>query len=545
MPFSTLLLAGQGSAMISLFSGLYLAIFLPVVLLIYGIMPKNGKKYVLLAAGYVFFWLISGGLILYLLFSTLSMHYFGLWLERVQERGIAAVSGENDRENRKAIRAEYAVKQKRIVLFAVCLHIGALLLLKYAGFFVQNLDRMLTVFHSSLQIVPPTYLLPIGISFFTLQALSYILDVYHGVIRADENLPRLALFLGFFPAIIEGPICRYSQTADKLWDAGPIRYENLTLGLQRILYGMMKKMLVADRLNAFVKQVFTNYPEYDGGIIAMAAVGYTIQLYMDFSGSMDAVAGTAQIFGIEMPENFKRPFFSATISEFWKRWHISLGAWLKDYIFYPVSTSAVMKRLTKFGRKHFGNHYGPLLAGSVALFCVWILNGLWHGPAWHYIFFGMYHFTWILCGNLLEPLVLRINGALGINPQHFLYRGMQILRTAALVVIGELFFRAETLRGGLQMFKVMITQFSVPTLEKLERLNAGIDRCDFMVVGIVLLIVLSISILNERGVFLRQILAEQNVLIRWAVLDAAILSIVIFGAYGSGYAPVDPMYAKF
>lgn len=196
-------------------------------------------------------------------------------------------------------------------------------------------------------------------------------------------------------------------------------------------------------------------------------------------------------------------------------------------------------------RKHFGNHYGPLLAGSVALFCVWILNGLWHGPAWHYIFFGMYHFTWILCGNLLEPLVLRINGALGINPHHFLYRGMQILRTAALVVIGELFFRAETLRGGFQMFKVMITQFSVPTLEKLERLNAGIDRCDIMVVGTVLLIVLSISILNERGVFLRQILAEQNVLIRWAVLDAAILSIVVFGAYGSGYAPVDPMYAKF
>ena len=211
-----------------------------------------------------------------------------------------------------------------------------------------------------------------------MQAVAYIFDVYRRKIPADRNLLRLALFMGFFPQIMEGPICRYSETAEQLWAAPMLRYQNLTFGLQRILFGLMKKIVIADRLNLLIKNIFTGYESYDGFVIAVAAVCYTIQLYMDFSGAMDLVIGSGQIFGMKLPENFQRPFFSKTISEFWKRWHITLGAWFKDYIFYPLSMSKPLKKLTARARKRLGNHFGPLLSGAIALFCVWLCNGLWH-----------------------------------------------------------------------------------------------------------------------------------------------------------------------
>ncbi|HRM72977.1 MAG TPA: MBOAT family O-acyltransferase, partial [Ruminococcus bromii] len=184
----------------------------------------------------------------------------------------------------------------------------------------------------------------------------------------------LALFMSFFPQIVEGPICRYGQTANQLWNVKQIEFENLKLGTVRILFGLMKKLVIADRLNPMIKQIFSHYDDYQGGIIALGAIAYTIQLYCDFSGTMDAVMGVAQIFGVTMPENFQRPFFSKSISEFWKRWHITLGTWFKDYIFYPVTMSKPMKNLTSSARKKLGNHFGPLLAGSIALFCVWFRN---------------------------------------------------------------------------------------------------------------------------------------------------------------------------
>mgnify|MGYP001022283022 CR=1 FL=1 len=544
MSLSSLLFAGKGGSLTSFFSLAYFAGFLPICLIVYSLMPKAWKKYFLLLVSYSFFWLISGKLLAYLILSTFSIHYFGLWLDRIQNQ-MHAVLAATDKENRKAVKKAFISRQRAVVLLAVFLHIGILLVIKYTGFFTTNINSLLSFVHIPVQLEIAKYLMPIGISFFTLQALSYILDVYHGVTKADDNLFRLALFLGFFPQIVEGPICRYHQTADKLWNVKQIRYENLSLGIQRILFGMMKKIVIADRLNPLVKHVFMNDAEYEGGIIAIAAVCYTVQLYMDFSGSMDAVIGTAQIFGIKMPENFKRPFFSKTISEFWQRWHITLGTWFKDYIFYPITAAKSMKHLTSSARKKVGNHYGPLLAGSIALFCVWLCNGLWHGSAWNYIFFGMYHFALILCGNIISPVVAWTNNKLHVNPEWFGYRLMQILRTTILVIIGELFFRANGLRAGLHMFKTMVTNFSFSTLNDELLVKLGIDRLDFIIVGITLLIVLAVSILNEKEIDIRNVLAQKNVMLRWATLYALILYIVVFGSYGFGYTPVDPLYAQF
>ncbi len=544
MQLSQLLLAGKYSAMTSYFSIAFLVIFLPICIVIYTAVPQKLKKYFLLLASYGFFWFISGKLLVYLFLSTLSIHYFGIWIDRLQEQRDMQLKS-IEKEKRKELKKVFLRRSRYILLFAAVLHIGILLTLKYTPFFTKNINILFTQLHLSLKLQIPKYLMPIGISFFTLQAMSYLFDVYRGAVKADDNIFRLALFMSFFPQIVEGPICRYEETAEQLWSVKRIEFVNLTLGIQRILVGMMKKVVVADRLNPLIKIVFDNHTEYEGGMIAIAAICYTVQLYMDFSGTMDAVIGTAQIFGIKMPENFKRPFFSKTISEFWTRWHITLGAWFKDYIFYPITMSKPMKNITTSARKKIGNHFGPLIAGSIALFCVWLCNGLWHGDAWNYIFFGMYHFVFILLGSIISPGVKWINKTLRINPEWFGYRVLQIIRTCILVVIGELFFRAHGLKIGFSMFDKMLIDFHFTTLDHQLITKVGVDHSDLIIVGVTLLIVLVIGIFNEKGIIIRESLKKRNVVLRWGVLYALIIYIIIFGAYGPGYVPVDPIYANF
>ena len=535
---------GKYGNLTSYFSMDYLIFFLPIVLLLYSIIGDKYKKYFLIVASYIFFWLISGKLVVYLATTTIFIHYFGIWLEKLSREEKDALSSV-EKEEKKAIRAAYQKQKQRVVLFAVAVHIGVLLVLKYSGFFTENINTLMEAIGSSRKFDIPSYALPIGISFYTMQAVAYVVDVYRGTIKADHNLGRLALFMCFFPQIVEGPICRYEQTANQLWNVTKIEHDNLVRGLQRILYGMMKKIVIADRLNPLITQVFTHYVQYDGGVVAIAAIAYTIQLYMEFSGTMDAVIGTAQIFGVTLPENFANPFFARTIPGFWNRWHITLGAWFKDYVYYPVTLSKPVKKMVSTLKKKVGSYFALLAASVIALFCVWLGNGLWHGAAWNYIFFGMYHFALIILGNATEPLVKKIRKALHLNMEHFLVQGFQIVRTAILVVIGELFFRGHGLNSGLIMFKLLVTRFSVEAfrMENIEKL--GIDRQDVAIVGVSLIIVLIISILKERGVQIRETLARQNVVVRWTLIYGLILYIIIFGAYGLGYIPVAPIYANF
>lgn len=344
---------------------------------------------------------------------------------------------------------------------------------------------------------------------------------------------------------MEGPICRYSDTADSLWQAEKIRYDNFIAGCQRILFSVMKKLVLADRLNLLIKNVFMDYDQYDGFVIALSAVCYTLQLYMDFSGAMDVVLGSAQIFGVKLPENFQRPFFSTTISEFWKRWHITLGTWFKDYIFFPLSMSKPLKNLTRSARKKLGNHFGPLAAGSIALFCVWLCNGIWHGSGWNYIFFGMYHFVFILLGSMIEPAAIGITQKLHIDRRCLPYRIFQMVRTGILVCIGELFFRAHGLRAGLAMFYKMVTNFTFASIQDQSLFTFGMDQKDYMVIGAAVVLIFIIGLLQENGIHIRETIAKRNIVVRFALYYALIMFIIIFGAYGIGYIPLDPIYADF
>ena len=522
----------------------FLGLFLPLTIIIYNMVKQKNRWKVLLIASYIFFWSISGKLIIYLLFTTFAMHYLGLWITSIQNEKEEALKL-IEKDKKKEIKQIYENKKRKIVIFAVLAQLGILIILKYSTFLGTNINTLLNMLNIPMQLKITNYLIPIGISFYTLQAISYMMDVYKGKIKADKNLGKLALYISFFPQIMEGPICRYSDTADQLWEGKKVTYESLTSGLKRILYGLMKKMVIADRLNPFVMNIFTYYSEVDGGVIALGMIFYTLQLYMDFSGTMDIALGIGEIFGVKMPENFKQPFFSKTISEFWTRWHITLGTFLRDYVYYPVSLTDKCKKLTTKLRKKIGNYYGPLITSTIALFCVWICNGIWHGSAWNYIFFGMYHFVFILMGRIIEPIVKKLQTKLHINPNNFAYKGMQIVRTTILVCIGELFFAAYGLKAGIQMFSKMITDFSFESIINGNILNLGIDIHDFIIVGIATVVIFIISILKERKIDIRQSLAKKNIVIRWTVYYVLILSIIIFGAYGVGYIPVNPMYAQF
>ena len=528
----------------SYFSFPYFCLLLPLTIGLYAFTPQKIRRWVILLSSWLFFWAVSGKLIAYLLFSILSAHHIGLWLSTVQKECDRALENVS-REEKKQQKARYQKKLKGILVFAVCLHLGILLFLKYSSFFATNINKLFAMLGLSFSLTVPSYLLPIGISFYTMQVLAYLIDVYRRKIPADTNLMRLALFISFFPQIMEGPICRYSDTAEKLWEAERIQYKNLTFGLQRIVFGLMKKMVVADRLNQFIQNVFSDYSTYDGFVIALAAVCYTFQLYMDFSGTMDLALGSSQIFGVSLPENFQRPFFSKTISEFWKRWHITLGTWFKDYIFFPLSMSKPLKKLTARARKRLGNHFGPLLSGAIALFAVWLCNGLWHGAGWHYIFFGMYHFALILIGNIIEPLVIKISKKLHISRKCLPYRCLQIIRTSILVCIGELIFRANGLKEGLKMLRKIVTDFHLATFKDGSLFTFGMDMADFGVILCAAAVIFIIGLIQERGNSIRDLISKKNIILRFVCYYALIMVIVVFGAYGSGYLPVEPIYVSF
>ena len=530
--------------MTSLFSFSFLALFLPVAVALYSATPRRFRWVVLLAASYVFFWSLSGVLIAFLLASTVSVYLVGLGtgsLVKARSAACQSLSGaERVRENHRWTR-----RIRILLAFGLAFNFGLLAVCKYLSFAGVITNTLLHLLGVDAEIVLPTIAAPIGISFYTLIAASYLVDVARGTVEADRNLGRVALFLSFFPQIVEGPICRYKETAEQLTRGTPVTSANLFAGSLRILWGLAKKVIIADRLNAFVKPVFDVPSSYDGGVIALAAILYTIQLYCDFSGAMDVALGTARIFNVKLPENFRQPFFSQTASEFWQRWHITLGTWFRDYVYYPISLSGPSKRLTSFSRKRIGSRYGPLLASSIALLAVWLGNGLWHGAGSQYVFFGLYYFVLILAGRLVDPLAQKAAGFLGIDRECAGYRAMQIVRTLIIVVIGELFFRANGLQAGISMFCQIATGLTFASFADGKVLSVGMDAADFAAVGFGVAIMLLVGIAKEKGVSVIDHVGAMPTACKWGTWLLLALSVIIFGAYGADYTPADPIYAQF
>ena len=523
---------------------LYVLLFLPVCLAVYQLAPKGWRRRVLLACGYVFFYLFSGTLLVYLLGTTLLVHCIGIWLEWLkseEKAAAAAVQG----SGKKAVKAEYQKQSRRVLFLGTAILLGVLAYLKYYNFFVQNVSGILEVFHLPFSPEEKSLIMPIGISFYTLQAVSYMADVYWGKIKAERSLEKTALFLAFFPQIMEGPISRYSDVADTLFAEKPLEVQNLQNGYIRILWGFFKKKIVADRLAIAVGMVFDHYTSYSGAVVAVSAVAYTVQLYMEFSGCMDIIIGSGELFGVRLPENFRQPFCARNAAEFWRRWHITLGVWFKTYIFYPVSMSGIVKKWNQYGRKHLGKYITMLGTSAMALLPVWICNGLWHGARWSHIFYGLYYFTLILLGIAVQPVRDRVLSICHIREYSRGWRRVQITKTWVIIFVGELFFRADGFRAGLHMFRSIFEDFQIRQLWDGTLLELGLQQSDIAVVVAGCIVAAAVGMIKERGICVRERLAGCRLPVRWCAYYALILAVIIFAAYGDGYQKVDLIYAGF
>ena len=520
----------------------YLIVFLPLTACIYQLVPRGVRRFVLLFAGYLFYWSISKMLVLFLIGTSLFTHYICAWMTWLRKEGMPEAAEEGAQ---KDVRTERIRREKKILAFGILVLLGILGYLKYRGFFVLNWNR-LSEKTSCLPLLQQTEaMIPIGISFYTLQAIGYMTDVYWKRAEVCRHPGKTALFLGFFPQIMEGPICSYAQTADLLWEGAPIRFHDLSTGSVRILWGLFKKLIIADRLSVLVGAIYGDPSKYSGAQIAVAAVAYTIQLYMEFSGCMDIVIGSGRIFGIPLPENFRQPFFAEDAADFWRRWHMTLGVWFRTYVFYPVSLSRAVKRWMAFTKPRFGKTFAKLGTMAMALFPVWMCNGLWHGPKWSYVFYGMYYFAVLFLTAALEPLRDACLNKMGIRKEAVWYKTARVMKTWVIVFTGELFFRAEGLREGAGMFLSMFRGFSLRQLDREFWFSPGLDKADYLAVIAGCAVVLAVDIMNEKKLLGESGLNGLCMPVRWSIYYGLLFSVILFGAYGIGYNSVDLIYAGF
>ncbi|MDD6878713.1 MAG: MBOAT family protein [bacterium] len=512
-----------------LINSIKFVVFALIVLVLYYVVPKKFRKYVLLVSSYIFYWLSSKFLSIFIVLSTISIFVSGILLDRQSNK----LNIELSKDEKKALKNQVNKKKKIILFFTISFNVIILLVLKYSNFFISSFN---SIFGSNIGLVK--LLLPLGISYYTLQAISYVIDIYRNKYNASKNFFDVSLFLIYFPIITEGPISRFNELSPQLSEGHSLKYENLINGGGLMLYGYFKKLVIADRCGIFVNNVFGK-TDVGGVVVAVAIILYTVQIYAEFSGCMDIISGYSKTLGIDLAKNFERPFFSKDIQEFWRRWHKTLGAWLKDYIFYPISLSKVSMNITKFARKKFSKNLAKFIPVAFSLFFVWFLNGFWHGASWKYVLYGLYYYTIMMIGLLIKPVTDKLLSKLKIKTEGKLYNGFRTIRTIVFVLIGMTLFRSSS-----------ISEFSSLIMSIFNK-NAslitsfGLSKIDFIVILFTVGIILLYGILEEKNIDVVDKLNKGNIVLRYFVYLVIIFSIIIFGIYGPGYDASDFIYGQF
>lgn len=520
----------------SIISFLFFA-FVAATLLLYYIFPAKFKWFVLLGASIIFF--IAGcsvELFAMMLFMSLLAWLCGL----INGKIYMQLNASQDEIHKKKLMNG----KKWITAATIVIEVLILIVLKDNAFFISNANRLFDLFGHPLNLSFPSWAAPLGISYYTLILIGYILDVSWGTSSPQKNPAKFLLFSSYFPQMTSGPFSRYHQMKDQLYAGHRFNYNNFCFGLQRVLWGLFKKLVIAERLAVIVRTIFGDYASYPGLYIFIAAISYTLQVYAEFSGCMDIIIGISEMFGITLPENFNTPFFSTSLSEVWRRWHMTLGFWIKDYILYPVLKSELLQKIGRFCKKTFGKQAGKKIPTYIGMFIAWFTVGFWHGGSWKFIFgSGLFFFIMIVSGQLLEPVFKKLIRTLKINTSCFSWTLFQRIRTFMLFAMSVSFGRTAGLISGLKMWKSAL-YFNPWILVDQSLYSLGLDRQDFWVLIFGLITFLIISILQQKG-SIREKLAEQNIVFRWAILFALIFAVLIFGNYGPGYKATDFIYGGF
>ena len=529
-----------------LFTSYSFIIFIAILFVLYYLIPKRFQWILLLIASYIFYAFAGVKFLLYILTTTVSTYIaarkIGELYDRQQEY-LKEKKLELSREDKKLYKASIKAKQWRLLLFCLLLNFGILFVIKYLNFTIVNINYVWGLFSKGQGLSILTLALPLGISFYTFQTKGYIIDVYRGKYPPEKNIFKLGLFVVFFPQLIQGPISRFDDLAKTLYKEHSLDFRNISFGLQRILWGYFKKLVIADRILIAVNTLIRDPGTYDGIYVLVGMLFYALQLYADFTGGIDITIGIAEVLGIKVKENFIRPYFSKNIAEYWRRWHISLGAWFTEYLFYPISVWKPMLNFSKYARKHFGDRVGKRLPVYLASFAVWFITGAWHGASWNFIVWGLMNYLVIMISEELKPLYAKFHETFSVKDK-FLFRLFQVVRTVLLMSSIRMFDCYRDVPLTFKMFGSMFTKFNIGVLFDGSLLSLGLTMADYTVLIIGLVLLIAVSLVGRKGSVREQLAAKPRIF-RYATVYCVFMAVIILGAYGEGYDASQFIYNQF
>ena len=495
------------------FNSINFMIFFPVVLALYFVIPKALRQIWLLAASYYFYMSWNARYALLIAASTLITYVSGIAIERYRDSGRTG---------------------RRLTVLFSCLgiNLGILLFFKYGNFLIASLDRGLELLHMGSVDQRFYFLLPVGISFYTFQALGYTIDVYRGDVRAETNLIRYALFVSFFPQLVAGPIERSKNLLSQMQNIAEIKLWNarrVTSGTILMIWGFFVKMVIADRAAVLVNTVFDNYRMYGSTELVLAAVFFALQIYCDF-GSYSLIAiGAAKIMGFELMENFNTPYFACSIREFWSRWHISLSTWFRDYLYIPLG----------------GNRRGRARKAA-NIMIVFLASGLWHGADWSYVVWGGIHGAYQVIGDYLASFREKCIRKLRVNTACFSWKFLQTAVTFILVVFAWIFFRADSIGDALQYIRRIWVRPTPWVLFNGEIFTLGLDRPEMNILFVAICMLGLVDLVRYRKkMTLDVFLMQQNLWFRGGIMIGLVVLIFVCGKYGVGFDPQQFIYFQF
>jgi len=499
---------------------------------LYYVCPLRIRWVFLLAFSYALYAQNGRQAVAFILLTTLSTWASGLVIGALGERSKAQLRARRDTltpDEKKQIKRQTRAKQRALCFLTLLLNFGILAILKYMPGLPTSAGRLLFCLLGKGDAAPAVRLfVPLGISFYTFQSTCYLLDVYNGKYAPERNPAKFALFVSFFPQLIQGPIGRYDALGAQLLEPHWLDLDNIRGGLTLMLWGFFKKKVIADRALPLINAVFGDHTPYGGAVIAVAVLFYSLQQYADFSGGIDLVTGGAQLMGIHLAPNFKRPYFSVSLADFWRRWHISLGAWMRDYVFYPFALTKPMNRLSKAAKKRFGADFSRALPAALGNVLVFVLVGVWHGATGNYVAWGLYNGLILAASALLEPAYKRFGERHAALVKGRAFHVFRVLRTFLVVNIGWYFDRCARLGDAFSMLlktaaRPMLAQLTDGTL-----LTLGVSAADYAVLAGALVMLVTVSVVQERGIRVRRWLFSRPLAARWALLYLLLFYTILF-----------------
>lgn len=529
-----------------LFTSYEFIAFIVILFIVYYLIPRRFQWMLLLGASYLFYFLAGPSYLIYIAATTFSTFLSARFIDslRQQQNTYLAENKEAlDKETKKAFKAGIKAKQRRWLTACLLLNFGILAVLKYTNFAIANLNSFLHALGSHQQLPFANLILPMGISFYTFQAMGYLIDVYWGKHPAEKNVFKLALFVSFFPQLVQGPISRFEDLSKTLYEAHTFDWKNISFGVQRILWGYFKKLVIADRILVAVNTIIGAPNEYQGVFVLIGMLYYALQLYADFTGGIDITIGIAEVLGVRVKENFNAPFKAKSIADYWRRWHISMGTWFRDYLFYPLSVSRPMLNFSRKSRRKFGESLGRRIPVYCTTLIVWLATGIWHGSSWNFIIWGLTNGIVIILSQECEPLYARFHQRFNLKGKP-LYSAFEVVRTFLLMSAIRMFDCYRDVPTTFRMFGSMFTTRNYSLLFDANAMKLGLSGPDYLILAVATALLIISSIGRKEG-SMRERLETVPPRYRYAAIYLISVTILLFGAYGVGYDASQFIYNQF